>query len=200
MDTIFTWGTLSGLLIAISGFSYMRGVYRKTVARPVISAWGIWAGLGILFLLTYYDAGARMDTTLPAAWMGFINPLIIVILSIRYGKRGWTRLETWCVAICIVTVIVWQSTDSAVLGLAGAVIADSMGAIPQIKKCWTDPDDEPWFPWTCFCVGSAVNMLSIETWEVGQYLFPIYMTAGSFLIAVPIIVRRIKMCKDLSTT
>jgi len=192
METIFTWGALSGLLIAISGFSYMRDVYKKNVERPLLSVWGIWTLIGFLFLTSYYDAGARMDTTLPAAWMGFINPLIIFVLAIWFGKRSWSRLETWCVAICAVTILLWQTSELAVVGLIGAIIADSMGAIPQIKKCWTDPDDEPWFPWTCFCIGSAVNMLAIENWEIGQYLFPVYMTAGSFLISAPIVIRRIK--------
>ncbi len=196
MDILFTWGALSGLLIAISGFFYMYGIYNRTVERPLISAWGIWATLGLLFLLTYRDAGARIDTTLIAAWVGFVNPVIIFILAVRYGKHGWTKLETWCVSVCIITVIVWQVFDSPVLGIAGSIIADGMGAIPQIRKSWTDPDDEPWFPWTCFCVGSAINILGIEVWEIGQYLFPVYMTIGSFCIVVPILINRFKPIKN----
>lgn len=146
-----------------------------------------------IIIFTYYDAGARIDTTLLAAWMNFINPVIIFILVIRYGEHGWTKLETRCVIICVITIVVWKLSGSAVLGLVGSIVADSMGAIPQIQKSWTDPDDEPWFPWTCFCVGSGVNILGIETWELGQCLFPFYMTAGSFCIVTPILIRRFRL-------
>jgi hypothetical protein len=192
MEILFTWGTLSALIIAISGIPYMWGIYRRTVKKPVTSSWGIWSVVGFLFLITYYDAGARMDTTLPAAWAGFISPVIIFTLSLRYGEKSWSNLESWCVGICLVTIVLWQYLESAIVGILGAIIADAMGVIPQMKKSWNDPHDEPWFPWVAFCIGSAINILGIENWEPGQYIFPVYMTIGSFLIAVPVVVFRMR--------
>jgi hypothetical protein len=192
MENYFTWGFLSALLIAISAVPYAWGIYKHTVPRPVLSAWGIWAALGGLLLLTYHDSGATMETTLPAAWMGFVNPLIVFALAWRYSERSWSRLETWCVIAFVITVIAWKTSDLAIIGLAGGIIADSMGAIPQIKHTWKAPKDEPWFPWTLFCIGSGVNLLGVEKWgwgmeELGYSLFPLYMTIGSLTIVTPIL-------------
>lgn len=196
MEALFTWGNLSALLIVISGIPYMWGIYKRTILRPVASTWGIWSIIGLLFLVAYYDAGARMDTTLPAAWAGFIDTLIIFILSLIYGEKSWSRLETWCVAICFISVIAWQSLESALLGLIGAIIADAMGVIPQIRKIWVYPNDEPWFPWVLFCVGSMINIFGIKNWELDQYLYPIYMTICSLLITIPIVMGHIKSKRE----
>jgi hypothetical protein len=192
LNHILTWGSLSALLIAISGFCYMRGIYRREVPRPVLSSWGIWAVLGGFVLKTYYDTGARMDTTLPAAWLGFINPIIILCLGRRYGQWKWSKLDTYCVVAFIVAVLVWKTSDSAVIGLTGGIMVDAIGCIPQARHCITHPEDEPWFPWTMFFVGSAVNLFAVEKWEFGYYLFPVYMTTFSSLFVIPILMYRLR--------
>ncbi len=170
----------------------MWGIYQRTIPRPVISTWGIWAILGGLLLVAYHDVGATMETTLPAAWMGFINPLLIFILALKYGELRWSRLETFCVIIFIITVIAWKSSELAIVGLIGGIFADTMGLLPQIRHSWKYPQDEPWLPWTLFGVGSAVNLLGIEKWEFAHYSFPVYMTIGSALVALPLILHRLK--------
>lgn len=189
MDSFMTWGAFSALLIFASGSYYMWGIVSGEIKRPIMSTWFIWSIIGLIFLLSYYEAGAKLDTTLPAAWMGFINPLIIFLLALKYGQKGWTQLDTWCIAVCAVGVISWQLSKSPMVGLLSAIVADSMGAIPQIRKSWTDPDDEPWFPWTCFCVGSGINILALESWALEHSLYPLYMTIGSLLICIPIVWR-----------
>lgn len=191
MGLPLSWGALSALLIVVSGVPYMWGIYKGTVPRPVLSTWGIWSVLGLLLLMTYRDAGASNDTTLLAAWVGFINPIIIFALAIKYGEFRWTKLETYCVATCVATIIVWKTTDNPFLGLLGGLVADGMGLIPQIRHTWKSPQDEPLFPWGMFCLGSAVNLLGIKQWTVEQWIYPAYMVVGSSLIVLPIVLHRL---------
>lgn len=195
MEIVFSWGALSALLIAISGIPYMWGIYKRSIPRPVLSTWGIWAVLGLLLLVAYYEAGARNDTTLLAAWMGFINPVIIFILALKYGEFRWTRLETMCVIFCMVSIVVWKTTGNPLLGLLGGLLADAMGIIPQIRHVVKSPADEPLFPWGLFCIGSAVNLLGIQEWTLAQYVYPVYMTAGSLLLVLPLLAYRMKSLK-----
>ncbi len=195
MDTVLSWGALSALLIAISGIPYMWGIYKRSVPRPVLSTWGIWAVLGLLLLITYYEAGARNDTTLLAAWMGFINPVIIFVLALKYGEFRWTRLETMCVIFCVVSIVVWKTTGDPLLGLIGGLVADAMGIIPQIRHTMKSPADEPLFPWGLFCIGSAVNLLGVVDWKLAHYIYPVYMTVGSLLIVLPILTHRLLVSK-----
>lgn len=185
-----SYGILSAVLIAVSGIPYIWAIVTRRTQRPVIATWLVWTIIGFLFLITYQDAGAVLEGTLPAAIMGLVNPLVITILAMFYGKRGWTWLDLTCLVVASIAVCVWQFEDDPLLGLIGLLVADSMAAIPQIVKSFKDPADEPWFPWFLFGFGSAVNLLAIEVWTLEIYLFPLYMTVVSLMIALPIMVNR----------
>lgn len=195
MEDLFTWGALSGTLIAISSTYYAWAIYTRKIKRPVISAWGIWLIVSLLFFLTYYDAGARRETTLLAPLASLVGLSVIFIFSLRFGEKSWSWLDTKCVAMCLITVVAWQYFDSPLLGLVGACIADSMGIIPQMKKVWKEPGDEPWFPWVVFCIGSAVNFLAIQNWEIEQYLYPSFMVISSAFMTIPVVTHHIKKYK-----
>lgn len=190
LSSFLSWGGLSALLIGVSGLHYMRGIYTGTVPRPVRSTWGIWAVLGLLLLMSYSGSGAGIDTTLLAAWMGFINPVVIFCLALKYGTFEWKKLDTACVTVCVISLIIWQQTNDPFLGLLGLLVTDAMGAIPQIRASWQQPDDEPIFPWAMFSLGSAVNLLAIRDWTLQQSLYPLYMTTASALIVIPLLLRR----------
>lgn len=189
------WGTLSAVLIFASGYPYMRAIYKRELERPVISTWILWLGIGILLFVTNWQAGANWSTTLLPIMMGVINPTIIVILSVRYGEYKWSNRDTWCVVLCVITVIVWQVTQSPLLGTLGGVTADAIAATPLVIKSWEDPKDEPAFPWAMFVIGSAVNMLAIVTWEMKLWLFPVYMTVMGFILLLPLLLYRFKLFK-----
>ena len=141
---------------------------------------------------TSRKAGADWSTTLFPILMGVINPAIIVALSLRYGEYKWTRTDTACVIVCITTLIVWQATQSPVLGILGGVIADVIAAYPQLIKNWQDPKDEPVFPWAMFTIGSAVNILAVKEWKIDYWLFPAYMTAMGVVLTLPLMLYHFK--------
>ncbi len=180
---------------SISGFPYMWAIYKRKLKRPVVSTWILWLGIGILFFVTSLQAGARWGTTLLPILMGVINPIIIVFLSKRYSQYKWGKLDTACVVVCMLTVIVWQTTQSPVLGILGGILADMIASTPQVVKSWKDPKDEPVFPWAMFSLGSAVNILAVEEWKIDFWLFPVYMTMMGLLITLPLVLARLKTAK-----
>lgn len=191
-----SWGWVSALLILISGFPYMWGIYTRSLERPVISTWVLWLGIGILLFVTSFQAGAEWRTTLFPILMGVINPAVIVVLCIKYGEYKWTKLDTVCVVVCLVTVVIWQTTQLPLLGILGGVIADAIAAAPQVWKSWTDPKDEPLFPWATFAFASALNILAVDRWVLEVWLFPVYMTFFATLITLPILLHRLQLYKS----
>jgi hypothetical protein len=187
-----SWGLLSAILILISGCPYMWAIYKRKIERPVISTWILWLGIGTLLFWASVKVGTKWDATMLPILMGVINPAIIVFLSIRYGEYKWSKLDTVCVVVCVVTVSVWQTTESPVLGILGGVLADMIAATPQVIKSWKDPKDEPVFPWAMFAFASALNILAVQEWVVDYWLFPVYMTVMSSLIVLPLVLARLK--------
>jgi len=193
-----SWGSVSALLIIVSGVPYMWDIYTGKVERPVVTSWILWLVIGVILLVSSYTAGASLATTLPAMVAGVLNPAIIVYLSWRYGSYTLNRVDKACILVCIITISVWQITDSALLGIIGGILADAIAAIPQIIKSWKDPSDEPVFPWTMFCFASSINFLAIDVWILEMWVYPLYMTAGSLLICIPIILHRIRHVKKVT--
>jgi hypothetical protein len=190
-----SWGLLSAILISVSACPYIWAIYKRKIERPVVSAWILWLGIGALLFVTSFQAGARWGTTLLPILMGVINPAVIVFLSIRYGEYKWGKLDTVCVVICVVTVIIWQTTESPVLGILGGVLADMIAAIPQVIKSWKDPKDEPLFPWAMFSFASALNILAVGEWVIQYWIFPVYMTIMSSMLVIPLVLFRFKTRK-----
>lgn len=194
-DLGIKWWMVSAACIALSAGPYMWGIYRRTVQRPVVSTWCLWMVIGMLLLVSSRQAGAEVDGTLVPIILGAINPTIIFLLSLRFGKYAWKRLDTVCVWVCICTVVVWQITQSPLLGLIGGLVADVVAAVPQVIKNWQDPKDEPVFPWAMFALGSALNMLAIKDWQLDQWLYPVYMTLAAGVLTVPLVLARLRTPK-----
>jgi hypothetical protein len=186
------FGLISAILIATSGIPYMWAIYKRELKRPVISTWILWSIIGILLFIANLQSGAKWSTTLWPIFMGVVNPIIILTLSIRYGDYSWNRLDSSCMVVCVVTMIIWQTTESPLVGVIGGVVADALAAAPQVVKSWKDPRDEPLFPWMLFTIGSALNLLAVEEWILRLWLFPVYMTIMGSVITLPLLLDRLR--------
>jgi hypothetical protein len=189
------WGAISGVITFVSAFSYMKAIYTRELKRPVISTLALWLVIGVLLFFASIQSGARFQTTLFPVLMGVINPAIIIMLSLRYGEYTWQKLDTICALVCVITLLIWQTTESALFGIVGGLIADVFATAPMVIKSWKDPKDEPIFPWIAFAGASALNMLAIEEWVITYWLFPVYMTVMGITITFPLLLHRMKPVK-----
>lgn len=186
------WGLISAIVIFVSMFPYIKAIYNRSLERPVVSTWALWVLIGALLFVTNYDAGSRWDTTLFPIFVGVVNPALVLLFALRYGTYVWTKIDTLCVVLCVVTIVVWQTTDSPVLGILGGILADFTAALPQLIKSWREPRDEPVLPWAMFVSASALSLLAVPVWTPAYFIFPIYMTCMSGLITLPLILSRMR--------
>ncbi len=145
----------------------------------------LWTLIGLLLLVSSYEAGVRLDTTLLPLLIGAINPAITVILSFRYAKLSWTKTNVLSLMICLLAVLFWKTTSSPILGIIGGVVADCVAAMPLLIKSWKDPLSEPVLPWVLFTTGSAIAVMTIKVWKLEYFLFPLYMTVSGLLVLTP---------------
>lgn len=183
----FGWGGLSAILTFVSAYSYMKAIYTRELKSPVIPTLSLWFLIGFLLFLTSVKLGANWETTLLPILMGVINPAIVLVLSLKYGEYTWKTIDIVCVLVCILSLVIWQTTESAMLGFIGGIIADSIAALPMIIKSWKEPKDEPVFPWVMFVLASAINILAVDEWKIEYWLFPVYMTMMGTVISLPLI-------------
>lgn len=183
---------ISALFIIASNYTYIVALYKKEIRNPAVVSYILWTLIGLLLLVSSYQAGVRLDTTLLPLLIGAINPAITVILSLRYAKLSWTKTNTLSVLICLLAILFWKTTSSPLLGIIGGVAADLVAATPLLSKNWKDPLSEPLLPWILFTIGSATAVMTVKVWELEYFLFPIYMTLSGLLVITPSLHKRLR--------
>lgn len=83
------------------------------------------------------------------------------------------------------TAIVWLwMTESALVGLLLALIADGTASILTIRKLHIDPSSESRWAWGLFALSAVFALVSLTNWTIETMLFPAYVFIVSVYITV----------------
>jgi hypothetical protein len=190
-----TVGLLSGGLVLLSIVPYSIRTYDGKI-RPVPTSWSLWSLIGLALLLTYRSAGASANVW-PAVF-GFTNPTVITILSVwRHEKwRKPNLAERFCFVFGVVSLVLWlllrQNRELSQYALSVAIAADLCAAIPTIKFVWTEPERDRPLAWVLFGIGYFLAVFAAPENTFANWVLPIYMTAVSFSVALPLALYRLR--------
>lgn len=164
-------GIIAGVL-AIGG--YIPYIYSILAGKtqPNRATWFIWTIVGGLLAFSYIAEGDQHSIWLPLGY--FVGPLMVALLSLRYGYAEWTKLDTICIVAAIISVIPWILSDNATLTLLINVIIDSTGAIPTLVKTFREPETEDLTAWLIFFIANTLQLFAISMWNLAA-LYPIYL-------------------------
>ncbi len=185
-------GKVAGVISFVAFLPYIWAILRGET-RPNRATWLIWTIVGLMLGASYYSVGATH--TLWVCLSYIIGPLIILILSIKYGQGGWTRLDKWCLFLAGISVALWLAFDSPLIALSINLFIDFLGAIPTIKKVYYDPKSEDLFAWSLTSLSGIVNLFAIESLALKIVIYPAYVVFATCSIALLIAIRRKQMMK-----
>jgi len=164
--------------------------------RPVPTSWSLWSFIGLALLLTYRSAGA--DANVWPAVFGFTNPTFITILSV-WRREKWAKPNLVCrlrLVYGIVSLILWvllrQSRELSQYALSVAIAADLCAAIPTIRFVWSEPERDRPFAWVLFGIGYFLALFAAPENTFASWGLPLYMTAVSFSVALPLALYRLR--------
>lgn len=161
--------------ISLFGFvPYLTSVVRGRT-RPSIATWWIWTLVGCLIVVSYYAAGARTSIWTPVSYV--IGPLVIALVSLRYGDRGWSRFDRMCVLGAGLSLLLWALSGTPIVALLFNIAIDLLGALPTVRKTWVAPESEDRLSWAIFLVANTLNLLAVAPWTFANASYPIYMFA-----------------------
>ena len=190
-----TIGLLSGALVLLSIIPYAIRTYDGKI-RPVPTSWSLWSLIGLAVLLTYRSAGA--SSNLWPAVFGFINPTLITIISISRHEK-WQKpnlAERLCLLFGVTSLVLWfflrQSRELSQLALGVAIAADLCAAIPTIKFVWSEPDRDRPLAWLLYGMGYFLALFAAPQNTFANWALPLYMTAISFSVALPLVLHRFR--------
>lgn len=166
-----TIGIIAGILALAGYIPYIYSIIAGQT-RPNRATWFIWTIVGGLLAFSYIAEGDQHSIWLPLGY--FFGPLIVAILSLRYGYAEWTRLDTICIVAAIISIIPWVLSDNATMTLVINVIIDSTGAIPTLVKTYREPETEDLTAWLIFFIANTLQLFAISMWNLAA-LYPIYL-------------------------
>ncbi len=180
-------------LIAIAAYApYARDIYKDKV-KPARSARIMFVLLLTVTLLqqNQLHSGWLLAITL-GDWAGCVA---ILLLALKRGVGGLSKVDLACYGLLIVGVMVWQATGNALLALHLSVVTDVIAFTPTLLKTWHQPWTEtPLF----FVLGGAapfINIIGAGKYSYGILLFPVYLGLINLLEAVLIIARQARVPK-----
>lgn len=175
-------GITAGILAVFGYVPYIISILLGKT-RPNRASWFIWTIVGGLLAVSYIAEGDFHAIWVPLGY--FFGPLITAILSLRYGYAVWTRFDTICIVVAILSLIPWYLSNDATLTLIINLLIDASGALPTILKTYREPHTEDVTAWVIFFVANTMEMFAVTTWNMAA-LYPIYLflLAGTMVILI----------------
>lgn len=153
-------------------------------AKPERISWLLWTLLGsVYFFSTIIDTGATLFTA-----GELIGPVIILLLSLKYGVGGKSKFDLVSLAVALVAIGLLVTVESVLISLLLALFVDGVGIMLTIRKLRIDPTSESRGFWAMGALSSILALLSLTTYSVNAILFPAYVLVVStyiLLIAKP---------------
>jgi len=180
-------GIIAVVLTFLSYIPYFRDII-KHKTHPHLYTWGLWGLLTVLiFALQISDnAGPGAYVTLFAGLMC----LIVILLSLKYGKRDITLSDTVVAILALLAIGLWLIADQPVLSIILVTIADMLAFIPTVRKSWDKPHSETLSLYVTNTLRFTLILFALDNYSILTALWVVAWIAANFLFSMILVIRR----------
>jgi hypothetical protein len=181
------FGQIAALINLVAYLPYLTSILMLQT-KPSRTTWWIWSGLEIMLSASYVMSGAGSTMWLPIA--AFIGMLLTAILSLFYGKKEWTAVDTICSVGSIIGLIVWYITGSSVIALCSFLTIDILAAIPTFVKSYKNPYEEDLLAWKITLFSGLLNLIALDSISFAIWILPVYNLAIYAIVVAILMLKR----------
>ncbi len=169
---------LSIIILVGSTIPYAIDIIKGRV-QPARATRIMFFGLMIVVLLQQHslNTGYALGLTIGEA----ISAFILLFLARKHGVGGFRKLDIICYSILIIDLIVWLTTNNALLALHLSVLADFIAFWPTIHKTWHDNKSETALYYWAGVVAALLAIISEQNKTYHTLLFPAYLGLTNLL-------------------
>lgn len=177
-------GKTAGILSFISVVIYIISIFRG-VTKPNKVTWWIMTFVGGMILTGYFiemKPENRATIWIPITYV--VNPLIIALLSLKYGEKSDKKsfeIDMLCFKISVSSIILWgvliylKIDGVTLIVLIVNLFSDFVGLYPTIVKSRLRPETEDGPAWMLATVAAAINAFAISKWAFSESVYQIYI-------------------------
>ncbi|HSX05629.1 MAG TPA: hypothetical protein VLF69_04130 [Candidatus Saccharimonadales bacterium] len=155
----------------------------------------------LLLFLTLLQQGAVQSGLLVMVTVGeLIGSCVLLLMAIKHGEGGLSRLDTWCYLLLALELLLWASTKNALLALHLSVLADTIAFVPTLVKTWQKPWSETPAFYVIGAVAPALNILAANHYTYTVLLFPAYLVVANLAEVVLMVARAKSLAGSIPKT
>jgi len=189
LDYKIVLGIVAGIIAFSAYIVYIVSIFRGKT-KPNRATWWIWAFMGFVLALSYYFSGAHNTIWVPI--VEFIGPLLIAVLSLKYGEGGLkNKTDLVCITGAFISILLWIIFDNPILALVTNLIIDTFALIPTIKKVYLRPEGEDFNAWLVTGIADSMNLFALEKFTFGVMVYPIYMLISDLIILLLLVRKKL---------
>jgi hypothetical protein len=163
-------GQVAALLAIIQVVPYIRSILRGET-KPSRASYAIWLCVELVLVASYFSSGATTTK-----WMFVIillNSVVLFLLSLKYGMKGFHKVDLFSIVFAMVAIIAWITTDNPALAVYLCAAASFFGYIPTERKTYTHPKTENKLSWGLYVLAAFLNVCALDTLELAIILPPL---------------------------
>ncbi|MCP3728929.1 SET domain-containing protein-lysine N-methyltransferase [Sphingomonas sp. MG17] len=149
-------------LIAMSFSFAAYGVYllglRRQIVQPNRASWLIWSASASIEALTYY----AVNPGAPQGWVFLLSAICCIAVTLALWRRSsWappTTIEAFCMAACLVALILWVAFREAFWAHMLVVAAVPVSFWPTWASVWQDRSRERSPAWGLWTIGDLATL------------------------------------------
>lgn len=171
------------LLLNLGGTAHYIAMIFSGRVRPNRASWALWAIAPGVVLAAEITEGVGLRTVLTFGIA--LGPLLVVIASFAIKTAYWKlgAFDWACGGLSALALVMWAITDSAIVAIILSIAADTLAAIPTVRKSITHPDTEHPLFFALVSLGGALTLLTIQRWTFADWAFPLYIFLFPGLLA-----------------
>lgn len=165
------------LILLFGSASYIVGLKEMLEGKyaPSVFSRVVWILLAIISTASVVVSQSTTASVLLAG-IFLAGNSAICIASFWKGTKEFNGLEYVCLAILVVSGLVWIIFKAPLVSLVISLFAHFIGALPTYKRVLLKPNSESTGFWSLFFIASLLTILASWGQPVKLIIFPIYFS------------------------
>ena len=182
------FGILAGILSVVCYIPYLRDIFQKKTT-PHSYSWLIWSILQAVGVVAIIVGQGGYFSILGIA-VGAFFCLIVFLLSLKFGTKNITKLDTASLIGAFIAIEIWIFTKDPLYSVILISVIDFLGYIPTMRKGYEEPYTETLSTYVASAVSLALALLALTTYSLTTTLYLATLVFSNSLFVLILLYRR----------